>query len=104
MIAPKSDLSIAILRIKLELIVIWTSLPVLTNYTTVYGNGSLSTVGLKGTQRPDIIAKARDGVYHVWEFASQSQASGRGAAALARKISIMSSNNPSVVFHPIIPW
>ena len=73
-------------------------------YTEVYGNRSLNTAGLNGNQRPDIIAKGTSGIYEVWEFASPSQASGAGFAALANKVEIMKAANPGVIFHDIIPW
>ena len=42
------------------------------DYSKIYGNRSLSTAGLNGSQRPDVIAIHNDGTYHVWEFASKS--------------------------------
>lgn len=68
-------------------------------YTEIYGNRSLNTAGLNGKQRPDIIAKNISGTYEVWEFASPSQASGAGYAALVSKIAIMKAANPGVIFH-----
>ena len=73
-------------------------------YSEVYGNRALSTAGLTGSQRPDIIAKRLDGVYEVWEFASKSQARGTGLAALEAKIKLMKAMNPAAIFHPLIPW
>ena len=73
-------------------------------YSDIYGNRSLNTAGLNGNQRPDIIAKGTSGIYEVWEFASPSQASGAGFAALANKVEIMKAANPGVIFHEIIPW
>ena len=73
-------------------------------YSDIYGNRSLNTAGLNGNQRPDIIAKGTSGIYEVWEFASPSQASGAGFAALANKVEIMKAANPGVIFHDIIPW
>lgn len=74
-------------------------------YTEIYGNRSLNTAGLNGTQRPDIIAKTKDGLYEVWEYASKSQASGTGGLRrLQAKLQLMKQNNPGVIFHDIIPW
>ena len=74
-------------------------------YLKIYGNRSLKTAGLTGTQRPDVIAVGRDGRVEVWEFASPSQAVGTaGYAALKAKIEIMHTANPSVTFHEIIHW
>ena len=73
-------------------------------YSEVYGNRALSTAGLKGSQRPDIIAKKLDGSFEVWEFASKSQAGGSGLAALEAKIKIMRAANPTAYFYDIIPW
>ena len=73
-------------------------------YTDIYGNRSLNTAGLNGNQRPDIIAKNISGTFEVWEFASPSQATGVGYAALANKIATMQGANPDVIFHQIVPW
>ncbi len=74
------------------------------NYVEIYGNRALSTAGLIGNQRPDIIAKTIDGRFEIWEFASKSQAGGSGLAALIAKIQIMRALNPSADFKEIIPW
>lgn len=70
------------------------------NYSNIYGNRSLNTAGLQGSQRPDIIAKTWDGTYEVWEYASASQASGYGYNQLCKKMEIMQA----AIFHEIIPW
>ena len=75
------------------------------NYRIIYGNRSLSTAGLNGLQRPDIIAVHYDGHIEVWEVASPSQSMGSyGYNALVAKIDCMYHANPSVNFHDIIPW
>lgn len=75
------------------------------NYSEVYGNRALSTAGLNGSQRPDIIAIGRDGVVEVWEYASMSQATGTsGHRALEAKIQLMQLANPNAIFHAIVPW
>ena len=75
------------------------------DYVEIYGNRSLKTAGLNGTQRPDIIAKTKEGLYEIWEFASPSQANGTyGYKLLEAKVKIMQSNNPPVIIHEIIPW
>ena len=51
----------------------------------------------------DIIAKDINGMYHIWEFASPSQAGGTGLKMLVNKISIMSNNNPGMAWH-FVPW
>ena len=73
-------------------------------YSTIYGNRALSTAGLIGNQRPDIIAIRFDGSVEVWEFASASQAGGAGLKALQDKINIMKALNPGVDFKEIVPW
>ncbi len=70
----------------------------------IYVNRSLNTAGLFGSQRPDIIVKAINGKYYVWEFESPSQAKGSGHQALIDKISLMHANNPDVTFFDPIPW
>ena len=64
----------------------------------------MKTAGLVGNQRPDVIALGKDGVYHIWEFASKSQASGQGLVALLNKMQIMAENNPLAIVEAIIPW
>ena len=73
-------------------------------YSEIYGNKSLKTAGLNGNQRPDIIGKTHEGEYRVWEFASKSQASKSGYAALCRKVELMESNNPEAKFMDIVKW
>ena len=73
-------------------------------YTEVYGNRSLNTVGLNGTQRPDVIAKDLKGVFHIWEFASKSQSSGVRLLLLQAKMILMQSNNPLAIVEALIPW
>ena len=48
------------------------------DYAFLYGNKSWSTAGTVGNERPDIIAIRNDGAVEYWEFASPSQATGRG--------------------------
>ena len=74
------------------------------NYTEIYGNRALKTAGLVGSQRPDVIALGKDGIYHIWEFASKSQASGVGLAVLKLKMKIMQKNNPLAIVEELIPW
>ena len=73
-------------------------------YTEIYGNRSLKTAGLNGSQRPDIIAKANDGTYHIWEVASESQASGAGYQSLINKMEIIKKNNPLAIIEDLIEW
>ncbi|MBP5356586.1 MAG: hypothetical protein J6Y68_00370 [Clostridia bacterium] len=72
-------------------------------YSDIYLNKALKTVGLKGSQRPDIIGKMVNGTFDVIEVASKTQVStsllGR---QLAKKVALMQANNPGVIFHPII--
>ena len=73
-------------------------------YKMVYGNRSLKTAGLKGSQRPDIIAIGIDDTVEFWEFASPSQADGTyGLKKLMQKIDEMKSLNPGIVDH-FVPW
>ena len=75
------------------------------NYTKVYGNRSLKTAGLNGTQRPDIIAIGKNKIVEIWEFASPSQATGSsGYDALVAKIKIMQAANPSAKIYDVIQW
>ena len=75
------------------------------NYTHVFGNRSLNTAGLNGSQRPDIIAVAKNGLYEIWEYASPSQATGSyGYNLLKAKVELMKAANPAAIFHDIIPW
>ena len=75
------------------------------DYQTVYGNRALSTAGLEGSQRPDVIAVRNDGSYEIWEFASPSQACGTiGYSVLEAKIETMQAANPNARFHRIVPW
>ena len=75
------------------------------DYQVVYGNRALSTAGLEGSQRPDVIAIHNDGSYEIWEFASPSQAFGtRGYSMLDTKIQTMHATNPNAKFNRIVPW
>ena len=75
------------------------------NYSKVYGNRALKAASLNGTQRPDIIAIGKNGVVEVWEFASQSQATGtNGYKVLVQKIAQMHALSPTVTFYDPIPW
>ena len=52
------------------------------DYDTIYGNKALSTAGLSGSQRPDIITvRTENGItiYDIYEFASPSQSNGTSA-------------------------
>ena len=75
------------------------------NYTKIYGNRSLNTAGLKGNQRPDIIAINSNGTAEIWEYASPSQyTNGYYYRLLVQKINLMRAQNPGAIFHDIIPW
>jgi RHS repeat-associated core domain len=63
------------------------------NYSKIYINRSLSSAGLKGGQRPDIIGIGRNGVKEYWEFASYSQRAGKGLWSLWAKMDIMDATN-----------
>lgn len=69
------------------------------DYSAIFGNRSLNTAGLNGTQLPDIITvRTENGVtiYDIYEFASPSQKTGtKPYNDLVNKISIMAGNNPS---------
>ena len=69
------------------------------DYDAIYGNKALSTAGLKGSQRPDIITvRTENGktIYDIYEFASPSQYTGSTAYNnLRKKISAMQSQNPN---------
>ncbi len=70
-----------------------TSMQASGEYTDIWLNKQLNTAGLKGTQRPDIIAKKLDGTFEYLEYASQSQFSGNGLIALKNKMKIINENN-----------
>ena len=75
------------------------------NYSKIFLNKALKTAGLSGSQRPDIIAMGKNGIYETWEFASKSQACGTSNyRELVNKMITMKVNNPTVIFHDIIPW
>ena len=75
------------------------------NCKAVYGNRALSTAGLNGSQRPDIIAIYNDGTCEIWEFASKSQATGTpGYRALGAKMQAIRLANPTARMNDIIPW
>ena len=63
------------------------------DYTDIWLNKQLNTAGMKGTQRPDIIAKRLDGTFEYIEYASKSQAKGSGLATLKNKMDIINSAN-----------
>ena len=69
------------------------------DYDAIYGNKSLKTAGLNGTQRPDIITvRTENGItYHdIYEFASPSQYTGSTQYKnLKDKIYEMSKQNPN---------
>ncbi len=71
------------------------------DYAFLYGNKSWSTAGTVGNERPDIIAIRNDGAVEYWEFASPSQASGRGLYRLEMKMNRMEANNPGVQRHAV---
>lgn len=68
------------------------------DYDAIYGNRALSTAGLNGSQRPDIITvRTENGktIYDIYEFASPSQHNGSSAYRdLQNKISDMRAQNP----------
>ena len=72
-------------------------------YSDIYLNKALKSVGLNGKQRPDIIGKMFDGTIDAIEVASKTQIK---ASILGRelinKVTLMQANNPNVYFHPII--
>lgn len=64
------------------------------DYTDIWLNKQLNTAGMKGTQRPDIIAKRLDGTFEYIEYASKSQAPGSyGHKLLVEKMDIIDSAN-----------
>ena len=72
-------------------------------YSDIYLNKALKTVGLNGSQRPDIIGKSLDSTFEVIEVASKTQVSTSVAGRqLVEKVALMKTNNPGVIFHPII--
>ena len=63
-------------------------------YTDIWLNKQLNTAGMKGTQRPDIIAKRLDGTFEYIEYASKSQAPGSyGHKLLVEKMNIIDTAN-----------
>ncbi len=63
-------------------------------YSDIWLNKQLKTAGLKGTQRPDIIAKRLDGTFEYIEYASKSQANGtQGLTNLLNKMNIIDDAN-----------
>lgn len=73
-------------------------------YLKIWANCKMTTAGLTGGQKPDIVALSTDGYYYVWEFASRSQATGtKGCVVLQQKIDLMWENNPKAVFFEV-PW
>lgn len=70
----------------------------------IWANCKMTTAGLIGGQKPDIIALSPDGYYYVWEYASCSQAAGtKGCVMLQHKIDLMWENNPKAIFFEV-PW
>ena len=67
------------------------------NVVEIYGNRSLKSAGLAGNQRPDIIAKFKNGKYKIWEYASKSQKSGVRLTALNNKLDLMLMNNKTAI-------
>ena len=64
---------------------------------------ALKTVGLNGTQRPDIIGKLIDGSFDALEVASKTQISTSLAGQqLAAKVALMQVNNSGLYVKPII--
>jgi hypothetical protein len=71
-----------------------TKLEKAPNVTEIYVNKSLKTAGLKGTQRPDIIVRLKNGTYKYIEVASPTQFPGMsGAKGLSEKMGIMDIAN-----------
>ena len=68
------------------------------DYDAIFGNKSLKSAGLNGSQRPDIITvRTENGktIYDIYEFASPSQYNGSSAYRdLQNKISDMRAQNP----------
>ena len=72
-------------------------------YTDIYLNKALKTVGLHGSQRPDIIGKLANGTFEVLEVASKSQTTASLAGRqLVAKMALMGANNPGVILRNII--
>ena len=72
-------------------------------YSDIYLNKALKTVGLNGTQRPDIIGKLIDGSFDALEVASKTQISASLAGQqLAAKVALMQVNNSGLYVKPII--
>ncbi len=72
-------------------------------YTDIWLNKQLNTAGMKGTQRPDIIAKRLDGTFEYIEYASKSQAIGsKGLTTLQTKMDIIDKAND--VVGQLINW
>ncbi len=70
----------------------------------IWANCKMTTAGLIGGQKPDIIALSTDGYYYVWEFASCIQATGtKGCVVLQQKIDLIWENNPKAIFFEV-PW
>ncbi len=72
------------------------------NYSSVYGNRQLTTAGLNGTQRPDIIGIGWDGTVDLIEFASPSQASNAQAHALYVKLWRITQANSGINFNTFV--
>ncbi len=63
------------------------------DYAHIYGNRQLTTAGLNGTQRPDIIGIRWDGTVDLIEYASPSQTSGAQIYALNNKLLNIKNSN-----------
>lgn len=72
-------------------------------YSDIYLNKALKTVGLNGSQRPDIIGKMLNGTFDAIEVASKTQTTTSMAGALlSKKVAIMKAANPSLIVRDII--
>lgn len=72
-------------------------------YTDIYLNKALNTVGLNGTQRPDIIGKMIDGKFDAIEVASKTQIqTSRAGILLSNKVAAIKVANPPLIFRDII--
>ena len=72
-------------------------------YSDIYLNKALKTVGLNGSQRPDIIGKLIDGSFDALEVAGKTQMSTSLAGQqLISKVALMQANNPGLYIKPII--
>ena len=73
------------------------------DYSDIWLNKQLKTAGMKGTQRPDIIAKRLDGTFEYIEYASKSQAPKTyGYNLLSNKMKIIDDING--IIGELINW